>query len=400
MSALSAVRGVWRRIAPGPLRRAAAPLIAPAVRAYAELTVRRRWESRARSGPIRVVGFFDESHGIAAAARMTARSLESLGAEVDRVSVSGRDFGWLRSFRQKLQASAWIFQLNPPELVALLAELGADQPQGPRFGYWAWELPKAPESWLAAGGLVSEIWTPSSYTARALKGAAAPVRVVPHPLFMEDFDGVQPLPRAVDFLAVSLFDFNSSVARKNPQGAIEAFRIAFGEDPNARLILKTQNGDLHREALAALRASAPGNVEILDATWPFSRVLSLIRSSDALVSLHRAEGFGLTLAEAMAMGTPVVATGWSANLDFMDATCAMLIPSQPTDVEDPQGIYRGQTWAQPDVKAAADALARLRKDPQMASGLAAAARRRIMRQLSPQAWLTSLPPLLQASAIQ
>jgi glycosyltransferase involved in cell wall biosynthesis len=129
-------------------------------------------------------------------------------------------------------------------------------------------------------------------------------------------------------------------------------------------------------------------------------VLSLIAGADVLVSLHRAEGFGLTPAEAMALGTPVLATAWSGVLDFMDGDCALMVPAELVPVDDPQGIYRGrQTWAEPDIPAAAGALVRLRQDPGLGKRLAEAARARVARQLSPQAWFMTLPDQVKAAAM-
>ncbi len=247
--------------------------------------------------------------------------------------------------------------------------------------------------------MVDEIWAPSRYTARSLEGAAAPVRVVPHPLFVQDYTGIEPAPRRAPFQAVSLFDFNSSLARKNPQGAMEAFRRAFGDDPACELTLKTQNGDRFPDLLARLRAAAAANVRIVDEVWPYAQVQSLIAGADVLVSLHRAEGFGLTPAEAMALGTPVLATAFSGVLDFMDESCAVMVPYSPTPVEDPQGIYRGQTWAEPDLDAAAEGLKRLRGDAWFRTTLAEAARKQVAQTLSPQAWFATLPPAVQAAAL-
>jgi glycosyltransferase involved in cell wall biosynthesis len=214
---------------------------------------------------------------------------------------------------------------------------------------------------------------------------------------LADFAAVEPAPRTCAFRAVALFDFHSSMARKNPQGAIAAFSRAFGDDPAARLTIKTQNGARFPALFAALTAQAPANVELVDETWPFTRVMSLIAGADVLISLHRAEGFGLTLAEAMALGTPTIATEFSGNLDFMDETCALMVPAAATPVEDPQGIYRGQTWGEPDLDAAARALTRLRVDSGLGRRLATAGKQRAAERLSPEAWLLTLPATLQAA---
>ena len=346
------------------------------------------------------MGYFQGSHGIAASARLAARAFEALGVSVDRVDVTDAKLDWDGRLAEPARAGAWIFHLNPPELLAALACLGPKELVGPRYGYWAWELPRAPSRWRSDAALVDEVWAPSRYTAEALAGAAAPVRVVPHPLFLEDYASVIPAPRRKPFQGVGVFDFNSSLARKNPAGALEAWRRAFGEDRDFELTLKTQNGARFSEALAALRAAAPTNVRIVDEVWPYADVQSLIAGADVLVSLHRAEGFGLTPAEAMALGTPVLATAFSGVLDFMDADCALMVPATQTPVDDPQGIYRGrQTWAEPNLAAAADALVRLRQDPGLGERLSAAARRRAAAQLSPQAWFTTLPDPVKAAAM-
>jgi glycosyltransferase involved in cell wall biosynthesis len=400
MSLLGDARRLWRSVAPEPLRKRAGPALNTVLEAYVRSAARKPHGADTAKGPIKIVGYFAGSHGIAASARLAARAFEALGVPVERIDVTDAKLDWSGRLAEPVSASAWIFHLNPPELLAALACLGPRRLIGPRYGYWAYELPRAPKRWLKDAALVDEVWAPSRYTAEALAGAAAPVRVVPHPLFLEDYAKVVPAPRRKPFQGVSIFDFNSSLARKNPAGAIEAWRRAFGGDLDCELTLKTQNGEAFREALAALRAAAPANVRIVDEVWPYADVQGLIAGADVLVSLHRAEGFGLTPAEAMALGTPVLATAFSGVLDFMDAECVLLVPATQTPVDDPQGIYRGrQTWAEPDLAAAADALVRLRQDPDLGRRLSEVARARVARQLSPQAWFTTLPDPVKAAAM-
>lgn len=394
-----AARRLWRSALPEPVRELAAPILNQALMAYVRAAARAPHRADAAQGPIKVVGQFQGSHGIAASARLAARAFEALGVPVERVDVTDAKLEWSGRLTAPTAAGAWIFHLNPPELLAALACLGPRQMQGPRYGYWAWELPRAPARWLKDAALVDEIWAPSPYTAEALAGAVAPVRVVPHPLFLEDYTGVTPAPRRAPFQGVAIFDFNSSLARKNPLGAVEAWARAFGGDPGCELTLKTQNATLFPNELAALRAAAPTNVRILDEVWPYRDVLSLIAGADVLISLHRAEGFGLTPAEALALGTPVVATGWSGVMAFLDESCALLVPSSPVPVADPQGVYRGQSWAEPDLTAAAAALTRLRTEKGLGRRLAEAGRARVAERLSPKAWFATLPHSVRATAI-
>lgn len=400
MNAVQLARAAWRRAVPESLRRQAAPTLNEALKAYVRRAARAPHAADVAEGPIKIVGYFSGSHGIAASAKLGARAFEALGVPVERVDASHAKLTWVPRSAKPERASAWIFHLNPPELLAEMAVLGPRRLLGPRYGYWAWELPRAPPGWAKDGHIVDEVWAPSRYTAKAYAAIPAPIRVVPHPLFEADYKDVIPAPRRTDFQAVTLFDFNSSAARKNPFGTIEAFRRAFGDDPTAELTLKTQNGRLFPELLGKLRAACPANVRLIDETWPYGEVQALIAGADVLISLHRAEGFGLTPAEAMALGCPVIATGFSGVLDFMDETNALLVPYAMIPVEDPQGIYSKQSWADPDLGAAAEALKRLRADKALRRRLAAAGRRSVAQKLSPQAWFKTLPPGLQAAALR
>jgi glycosyltransferase involved in cell wall biosynthesis len=400
MSALGALQALWRRALTPSLRRRAAPAVTAATQAYVRASVRRPGTSAPGEG-IKLVGYFGEASGIAASAGLAARAFEALGVPVERVDIgaAGRlDFS--KALAGPTAAGAWIFHLNPPELLAALACLGPKQVIGPRYGYWAWELPKAPSRWKKDAALLDEVWAPSRFTADSLLGAAAPVRVVPHPLFLEDYAKVRAAPRRAAFQGVSVFDFRSSLARKNPQGAIAAWAEAFGDDPAAELTMKTQNGAEYPEALAELRAGAPGNVRIVDEVWPYEAVKRLIAGADVLISLHRAEGFGLAPAEALALGTPVLATGWSGVMDFLDVDSALLIPSTQVKVKDPQAIYpAGQSWAEPDLAAAVEGLKRLRDEPTLRRALVRAGRERVKKRLSPQAWFETLPETVRRAAL-
>ena len=396
MSRLAGAQTLWRRLAPAGLRRLAGPALMWAAWTYALARGRPR-PGVGATGPLKLVGLFSASHGIGAAARLVARAFQALDIPVEQVEAGASGF----DFRRRLPAptrGVWMFYMNPNEMVAALASLGPGRVVGPRFGHWAWELPKAPPSWFKAATLVDEVWAPSQFTAKSLEGSGA-VRVVPYPLFQEDYAGVEPAPRRAPFQALALFDFNSSVARKNPQGVIAAFREAFGDDGACELTLKTQNGAQHPVLLADLQALAGGNVRIVDESWPYAQVKALIAGADVLISLHRAEGLGLVIAEAMALGTPVIATGFSGPVDFVDETCGLVIPYRLVEAVDPQGVYGGgQSWAEPDIAAAATALVRLRTDPELRRRLAIAGRRRVAERFSPQAWFATLPPAVQQAA--
>lgn len=353
-------------------------------------------------GTVKVAGFLSGNHGIAASAHRCIASLRRLGIAVEEFDISGIQLSV--PFKEIDHASslggAWILHVNAPELVLAYASIGKDVLlRSFVAGYWAWELPRAKRSWTTKAKFLSELWVPSKYTADAFEDTyGVPVRVVPHvfraPEMIDSASARKELSLTQnEFIAVSFCDLCSSIARKNPMGTIEAFKLAFDEKDDVRLILKTQNGARAPEMMSQLQLAAQNaNIEIVDDTWPSHKVISLIAAADVLVSLHRAEGFGLTIAEAMAMGTPVIATAWSGNMDFMSEHTSMLIPFRSIAVNDPQRIYSGQFWADPDIEAAASALKKLYEDVDFRLRLSSTAQASITQILSDEAYAQSLGP--------
>jgi glycosyltransferase involved in cell wall biosynthesis len=192
----------------------------------------------------------------------------------------------------------------------------------------------------------------------------------------------------------------STYIRKNPRASVAAFRRAFGDDPGCRLVLKIGNAGDAGWAMADLSnaIAGMGNVQLLQETLSRQDMARLIASADAVLSMHRAEGFGLLLAEAMLQGVPVVATGWSGNLDFMTPDDSALIGFRLIPVDDPQGTYMlaDALWADPDVDEAAAWLRRLRDDSGLRRGLGVRARDAATAKLSLDAYRAaigdSLPP--------
>jgi glycosyltransferase involved in cell wall biosynthesis len=239
---------------------------------------------------------------------------------------------------------------------------------GPRhvIGSWFWELPSVPERFHAQIQRVDEIWTASRFVRDVFqKYTDRPVRVVPcvvEPLLdpsrtRSDF-GI-PVDAVVCLFS---FDANSTLARKNPRAVIEAFRRAVprsARGASATLVMKSIN--LHRspEAKHFLEheLASVGGMMIDDDLTP-NEMGALVAMSDIYVSLHRSEGFGLGMAEAMFFGKPVVGTAYSGNMEFMSASnsCPIgyrLVEASPAELRFNPGaelVYEyGQLWAEADI---------------------------------------------------
>ncbi|MBI1358012.1 MAG: glycosyltransferase [Acidobacteria bacterium] len=258
------------------------------------------------------------------------------------------------------------------------------------IGYWAWELEEFPESFDGAFALCGEIWTPSEFCRRAIaERSPHPVLTVPHPLDPSRFASPDRTNLGLPsnrFVFLTMVDMLSVCERKNPLAAIRAFRRASANMPDAELVVKVNNGRHDPAALAALReAAAGGAVRILDETLPRKAVDALIASADCFVSLHRAEGFGLGMAEAMAHGKPVIATGYSGNMDFMDPDTAFLVRHELTEVPAGCGPYRkGALWASADLSDAARWMRVVYGEAETRERVARAGRDRVLEQLAPE----------------
>jgi glycosyltransferase involved in cell wall biosynthesis len=158
------------------------------------------------------------------------------------------------------------------------------------------------------------------------------------------------------FTVLSCFDCGANFYRKNPLAAVKAFKAAFGGDCSAMLLLKAVNTERCPEGrrLLAAEADAP-NISFCLGNLSESGMEDLYAGADVYLSLHRSEGFGLTIREAMLRGLPVIATGWSGNMDFMRGEGCFAVPYTLVPVHDPQGNYTmpGAVWADADIKAAA-----------------------------------------------
>jgi len=280
---------------------------------------------------------------------------------------------------------------NPPEYQAFGESRMVRAFRGGRYriGSWWWELPDLPDAWREAFAVLDELWVGSRFIYDAVaRVSPVPVTYVPpvvEPPQVPPADLAEFGVPAGEMTVLVMFDYRSVWQRKNPDGALEAFRRAFHAGERVRLVLKTINGEDYPEAVARLRDAIGGDerVSLVDRFLRRDEVYGLIRACDVYLSLHRSEGFGLTIAEAMAYGRPVVVTDWSGNVDFTTPANSFLVDAPLRELtEDFAPYQRGSHWAEPDLDHAAAQLRRIYADPARAAARAARGRFDVCRQFS------------------
>ena len=319
---------------------------------------------------VNLVGYLTAETGMGEAARGLARALEragiptthhdlELGVLARREDPGVGDPAMPQDFRYGIN----LIVANADQAVPIFEYLGAATFAGRyNVGFWLWELESFPERWRGSFDLFHEIWTPSSFCVEAISEIApVPVRKVPLVVEPEGepehdrshFD----LPSDA-FVVLFMFNFLSYMERKNPLALVRAFRRAFAREEKAVLVLKTSQSDFAPEALAMLQKEiGRANVRVIDQYLSRGEVRSLVAACDCYASLHRSEGFGLTLAEAMAHGKPVVATPYSGNVDFFDLNNGFPVRYGLVEIAQDAGPYpAGARWAEPDEEHAAELL--------------------------------------------
>lgn len=274
-----------------------------------------------------------------------------------------------------------VFHINADQMLVARDQLGAAFFRNRyNIGYWTWELSAFPDEWQESIDLVDEIWVPSKFIQEAIsQQTAKPVLRMPLAVEMAEPDGTVRrekfgLPEDI-FLFLFTFDFSSFAARKNFRGCIEAFQKAFPDGKAAGLVIKTICHPQHqREFWDLLRAIGDDRrIFLIDRVLRRPELHELMAACDSFVSLHRSEGFGLGIAEAMYLGKPVIATNYSGNTDFTkpDNSCLVdyrLIPVRPGEYLFPEG----QVWADPNLDQAAAYMRRLAEDRDYARQLGTA----------------------------
>ena len=344
-----------------------------------------------------VGGFLESELGVGEAARATISALDAVG--IPLLPLHGP---WRPNSRQGHRFA--MFRPEDAVFPVNLLCVNADMTErwlaeaGPYFragrytiGLWWWEVTTWPERWLGAFDHVDEVWVATDHVHAAL----APVATVPVTKITLPVRAATPRLRsrtdlglADGFLFLFMFDYSSVVERKNPFDTIDAFVGAFAPGEGAKLAIKCINPDANRAAHERLQhvAARHPDVQIIEGYVSAADKNSMIASADCYVSLHRSEGYGLTLAESLLLGKPVIATRYSGNLDFMSPNGSWLVDAEMVPVGPGNDPYPADgEWAQPDVAQASRYMREIFDDPAAARERAARGAETIRRTHSPWA---------------
>ncbi len=329
---------------------------------------------------VNLIGMFKSEKGTGQAARCVLRSLKEIG--VMRAVLNYDAPPWAKNsesidepFSKTCHFDVNLININADiPLVPVISNEFNSLSRCYNIGYWNWELETFPNFWLDRFTHYNEIWVPSTFTQFSIQ-SKSPIPVICMPYSISVPKNPNPFPRekyglkakALTFLNV--FDCDSTVARKNPQAVIKAFRMAFKDRADVQLVIKTMSISDNADVMEELKKLAEGakNIVFINGVFLREESHSLMHTCDVFVSLHRSEGFGFNICEAMAMGKPVIATNYSANTDYMKESNGYLVDYQKIAIDRNYGPYKkGELWADPDIRHAALLMKHIDENPNAA----------------------------------
>jgi glycosyltransferase involved in cell wall biosynthesis/SAM-dependent methyltransferase len=345
---------------------------------------------------VNVVGYLSSERGVGEVARQLYAALREgniPAAEIDSPAEPEKIFPALGDLSDEDHPYDFNLICVNADMLPVVAEA-----LGRRFfdnrnstGVWFWEISHFPEQWHGAFDYVDEVWVGSEHIADALRQLSSiPVHTIRIPITPGEPDRVSraELGMPEGFCFLFIFDYRSVFRRKNPLGLVEAFRKAFAPGSGPSLVIKSICGDefpAQRQELEDAVRDRP-EIHLVEETITTGMKNAMIANCDCYVSLHRSEGLGLTMAEAMYFGKPVIATAYSGNLDFMNAENGYLVPHGMVEIGPDADPYPAEkTWADPDLDRAAELMRQAFENPRDAALRGERAAADIRRSHSPEA---------------
>ena len=345
---------------------------------------------------VNVAGFFTSELGLGEAARLLIAGLDASGVPALPVQAQ-----LVPPCRQDAEftyadpdASAYpinIVCMNGDSIAPFAREVGTSFFEGRHtIALWWWEVGEFPAGWESAFEHIDEVWVASRHIYDAISPASpVPVVQVTLPVVMPKVArrSRKQLGLPEDgFLFLFVHDYHSTAARKNPVGLIEAFKRAFPPGSGAKLVVKSINADKlpHEHDRVVLAAGDHPDITLIDAYVSAAEKNAMIEACDCYVSLHRSEGFGLTVAEAMLLGKPVIATRYGGTMEFTTDGNAYLVDWTPREVGEGAHPYPATgVWAEPDLDQAAELMREVLTDPEQARERGEAGRRDVLEGHAP-----------------
>ena len=287
------------------------------------------------------------------------------------ISVSSDfDKTWEYKCNSELLYNINIIQIQPAEMPIAYSMLSKELwDKRYNIAFWSWELEEFPDEWLPCLNVIDEIWCPSEFICNAIRKKMC-ILVISMPYSLQDSNNTKSdrkkynLPENM-FLFFMIYDHNSTLERKNPRGTLLAFKEAFSNNENVGIVLKISHYSTEDENLISEILGDRKNIFIITDNLSRQELDVLMSSIDVYVSLHRAEGFGLTIAEAMLKQKPVIATNWSANIEYMNSESACMVGYKIIELK--ESIYpfkAGSKWADPNISEAASYMKMLYENKQ------------------------------------
>jgi glycosyltransferase involved in cell wall biosynthesis len=339
-------------------------------------------------------GYYDHTSGHGGAAKDVSNLLQDFGVKIERKFL-GQPCDINKDDPKKPKVSLWFS--NADTLEKDISEYSDGNNQDHRIAYWAWELDEPPDYIDEPLEEVDELWVPSTFCKKSFaKKFNKDIVVVPSFSYKDYMYKQRPAPDNEKITFLFTYDTRSSWERKNPYGLIRAFKMAF-HPSEAKLIIKVLNLNEtpeHKEELHALVGQH--DIEIIDKLMNKKSYLNILKGVDAYVSLHRSEGLGKTIIEAMSYGIPVITTAYGGHMDINTERNSMLVPFDMIKIENDIKILNhtaykaGNQWANPSVEEAASAMRMLYADDELRNSIGQTAREDIWRLLNPTLFATML----------